>query len=142
MTRLDIGHSSALWVTAPSLKSVASEPASAVLFQKSLPNNSHPIRKPTRELVIAEVALDAESTRTLITHNPAHRSQTLDSNLPAAAVRGRHQYLNPDLASDRGASAAENQCPVQRDVAGEAAFGLLASVGPVEDHGKAELIAG
>ena len=74
----------------------------------------------------------------MVSH-PRHLPNTLNSDFLGSLVWRWDQKLNSNICSDRWTPAAQNQCTVQRDVAGEASLGVLRPVIPVEETGNRRL---
>jgi len=94
-----------------------------------------------RQVVVVEHAANPEKDGARVISYPRHLTHTLDSNFLGGLVRRRDQDLNSDVCSDRRTPAAQNQRAVQRDVRGEAAFGVLHPVVPMEDNGQPQFVS-
>jgi len=59
----------------------------------------------------------------------------------ATLVRRRKQYFNSNVGPNRRAPGASNESSVKCNIAGKAAFRMLATVTPVKDHRKAQFVS-
>ena len=92
------------------------------------------------EMVIIKNPLHTKRIATRLVHDPRHFPDTLNLQFFTAPIRRWKQYLDPDIRPDRGTLAAENQSPIQRHIAREAALGMLLPIIPVEDDRQLKLV--
>jgi hypothetical protein len=95
----------------------------------------------TRQVVVIEHAADPKKAGAQVFSHPRDLSHALDSDFLGSLVWRRDQNLNSDVRSSWWAPATQNQCTVQRDVGGEAPFGVLHPVVPMEDNGQPQFVS-
>jgi hypothetical protein len=93
-----------------------------------------------RQVVVVEHAANPKKDGTQVVSYSGHFPHTLDSDFLGSLVRRRDQNLNSNIYANRGAPAAQNQRAVQGNIGGEAPFGVLHPVVPMEDNGQPQFV--
>jgi len=81
-------------------------------------------------MIVVEHSLHSKTTGIL--NNARHFSDALNAQLRTASIGRRNQNLNSNICSNRGTFATENQCAVQRNIAGESPLRAFRAVIPME----------
>jgi hypothetical protein len=93
------------------------------------------------EVIIVKNPMDAKCSATVMLQNASHLSNALDSEFFAALIRRLKQYLNPNIGSDRGAFAAQDQCAVEGHIRGEASLGVRSAIIPMKNDRQLKSIS-
>ena len=93
------------------------------------------------KMIVVKSAANPEAPACSFAHNTCNFAYAFDTHFPAALVRGGKQNFDPYFASHRGAPAGENECTIQCNIRGEAPFGVVTSIVPVEDDGQPQPIS-
>jgi hypothetical protein len=94
-----------------------------------------------RQMVVIEHATDPKKAGAQMVSHPRHFPHTLNSNFFGSLIRRRDQNFNSNICSNRWASAAQNQCTIQRNIGGKAALSVVRAVIPVEDDWQSEFVS-
>ena len=94
-----------------------------------------------REVIIVKNSVDTKCSAAVLLQNASHLSDALDSEFFAALIRRLKQYFNPNIGSDRGALAAQDQCAVESYIGGEASIRVGRAVIPMKNDWQLKSIS-
>lgn len=95
----------------------------------------------TRNMIVIEKASNTETVTAVVADSTCHLPGALNSQLLSAEIWRRNENLNTNITSDRGTNRALNERPIKRHIACKAARCMFATVIPVKNDGKLELVS-
>jgi hypothetical protein len=91
-------------------------------------------------MFVVESSFNSEAGRALLDPNACHFPNATDSNFLVIPIWRGQKNFNSNIRSNRWAPCAANERSIERNIACKTAFRLFATVHPVENDRKVQLV--
>jgi hypothetical protein len=92
-------------------------------------------------IVVVEITHNAEAREAVMIHYAGDLPSAMNSHFISQLIRRRDKNFDPYLRACWRSPLAANERSIERDVGRKASLGMLATVIPVEDYRKAQLVS-
>jgi len=92
-------------------------------------------------IIVVEIAHNSEAREAVVIHYASDLANAMNSYFIARLIRRWDKNLYPYFRASRRGPFAADERPVKRDIGRKASLGMLATVIPVEDYRKAQLVS-